>query len=139
MNEKKCSKMIFIDDHSKTLPKRHYVTNIFSELPGFVRPKHDIYDFCRFLLIQNETGYFGKIFFVTQCLFWSVLECSSIQIIFEQNIFFTSYFGVGVFSVNAKSGVFSLCSPSINGGYGSRNLVLFQNPLTKGGVEGRIQ
>ena len=74
-----CSKMFFSDDHSKTIPKIHSVTkNNFLDCSGSFAigqnmQKSEISWFFHVLAYTNEPEQSRKLFFVTECLFGSVL------------------------------------------------------------------
>ncbi len=102
--------MIFVDDLSRTLPKRHSVIkNIFLNCPGLfiISKKVQKYEISRFVHYSayNERTRAVLNFFVTACIFGGVLESSSTKTISDQYIIFHSIFKVFFFFVD-RVGVF---------------------------------
>lgn len=87
-----CSKMIFVDDHSRTLPVNSQRNTLWQTSKIWTARVRSLqaekcknlkfYDFCMFWSIENEPEQF-RYFFVTECLSGSVLEWSATKIIFE--------------------------------------------------------
>ncbi len=73
-----------------------------------------ILGFLHFLAYSESTRALQKNVFVTECIFGSVFECSSIKIIFKKKKKLRFSTGCLFSSVNAQKDVFFFCNPQLN-------------------------